>query len=124
MEVSKHVFGHKDSRGEIFDILQNVEISAVTLVSFVKNSVRGNHFHKKTTQWNYVHSGEIEFVVKINDLITRGVLKQGDLLRIDPNEVHAMKAGEDSIIYVFTLGPRGGKEYESDTYRIETGLLL
>ena len=124
MEVSKHVFGHKDSRGEIFDILQNVEISAVTLVSFVKNAVRGNHFHKKTTQWNYVHSGEIEFAVKINDSITRGVLQEGELLRIDPNEIHAMKAAADSIIYVFTLGPRGCKEYESDTYRIEVGLLL
>ena len=78
----------------------------------------------KTTQWNYVHSGEIEFIVKINDSITRGVLQEGELLRIDPNEIHAMKATADSIIYVFTLGPRGGKEYESDTYRIKVGLLL
>jgi hypothetical protein len=35
-----------------------------------------------------------------------------------PNERHAWIAIEDSLVVVMTRGPRGGKEYESDTFRL------
>jgi quercetin dioxygenase-like cupin family protein len=123
MEISRHTLGHEDSRGMILDILQNEQISAVTLVTFKEGAVRGNHFHEKTTQWNYIQDGEIEFRIKNQEVVSKGILRQGDLLRIDPNEIHAMKAKSESVIYVFTLGPRGGKEYETDTFRVEEKIL-
>ena len=37
-------------------------------------------------------------------------------------EHHAVHALEDSVFMVFTRGPRGGDDYESDTFRLETPL--
>jgi quercetin dioxygenase-like cupin family protein len=42
----------------------------------------------------------------------------GDLLESPPNERHALHAEEDSVLMIITRGPRGGKGYEDDTFRI------
>ena len=46
-----------------------------------------------------------------------------DLIKIETKEHHAIKALSYSEILVFTKGPRGGKEYESDTYRLKKNLI-
>ena len=40
-----------------------------------------------------------------------------------PMEKHALVGLEDSEMLVFTEGPRGGKEYESDTFRLDNPLV-
>jgi quercetin dioxygenase-like cupin family protein len=47
----------------------------------------------------------------------------GDLVATGPNERHALQGIEESTLMVFTRGPRGGKEYESDTFRLEVPLI-
>ena len=49
----------KDKRGEIIDIIDNEKINSVTIITFSKGAIRGNHYHKKTIQWNYVLDGEV-----------------------------------------------------------------
>jgi hypothetical protein len=45
----------------------------------------------------------------------------GDLITSEPNEIHTLQfLDEDSECVVFTEGPRGGVDYESDTYRVES----
>ncbi len=113
-----------DARGEIVDLLENENINAVTLITFRKGAVRGNHFHKHTTQWNYVISGCIRLVSQVPGSPTcEVVMRPGDLAATGPDEHHALEAREDSVLMVFTKGPRGGKEYESDTYRLEVPLI-
>jgi quercetin dioxygenase-like cupin family protein len=113
-----------DDRGRITDMLQNVEINAVTFITFRKDAVRGNHYHKATTQWNYVTSGKILLRTSIPGEGSRDtVMGKGDFVVTVPNERHALLALEDSELLVFTQGPRGGKEYESDTFRDETPLI-
>lgn len=51
------------------------------------------------------------------------ILKKGGFTLVDKNEKHALQALEDSELMVFTKGPRGGKEYETDTYRLEVPLI-
>jgi hypothetical protein len=46
------------------------------------------------------------------------ILERGDLALTAPLERHAMIALEDSEFLVFTRGPRGGEDYEKDTYRL------
>jgi hypothetical protein len=46
----------------------------------------------------------------------------GDLLKTEALEKHSLKTLEDSIFYVFTKGPRGGENYENDTYRLDKPL--
>jgi hypothetical protein len=50
-------------------------------------------------------------------------MEPGDLIRTDAGEHHAICALEDALFFVFTRGPRGGENYESDTFRLETPLI-
>ena len=51
------------------------------------------------------------------------VMKKGDLIVTYPNEAHALQGVTEAELLVFTKGPRGGKEYESDTFRLNDPLI-
>jgi quercetin dioxygenase-like cupin family protein len=110
----------KDRRGKIIDLIEGEKINAITLITIKKGAIRGNHYHKKTWQWNYIVSGKIRLVTKMsNKKIKKTLLNPGDLALTLPGELHAFIGIEDCKFLVFTKGPRGGKEYESDTCRLE-----
>ena len=46
----------------------------------------------------------------------------GDFVMTVPNENHALTAVEQSELLVLTKGPRGGDNYENDTFRLATPL--
>ena len=123
MNKIKGKINHKDKRGIISDLIEKEKINSITYISFYKNKIRANHYHKKTTQWNYVISGKVLFVSRINNKIKKIVGKKNDLIKIETREHHAIKSLEYSEILVFTKGPRGGKEFESDTYRLKDNLV-
>lgn len=113
-----------DDRGDIIDLIENEEINAITLVTFKKNAVRANHYHKETTQWNYLMMGKIKLVTQLpGEEVVETIMVPGDFTVTRPNDRHALLAIEDSEVMVFTKGPRGGKEYESDTFRLNVPLI-
>ena len=59
MQKIKLKYNHKDNRGYIKDLLENKKINSITLISQKRGKIRGNHFHKKTIQWNYLLKGKI-----------------------------------------------------------------
>jgi quercetin dioxygenase-like cupin family protein len=112
-----------DDRGEIVDLLENESINAITIVTFTAGAVRGNHYHKHTTQWNYLMTGKIKLVSQVpGEPVTETVMTPGDFVVTEPNVRHALVGLEASSLMVFTKGPRGGKEYERDTFRLDTPL--
>jgi quercetin dioxygenase-like cupin family protein len=114
----------EDARGKITDLIENETINAVTLITFRKGAARGNHYHEKTTQWNYLLSGKIKLVTQIPDKeVTETIMEPGDFTMTVPNERHTLFAIEDAELMVFTKGPRGGKEYENDTFRLDKLLI-
>lgn len=115
---------HEDDRGIITDLIEDQIINAVTYITINADSVRGNHYHKETTQWNYITKGKIKVVAQIgNEPVKEIILGKGDLSVTFPMEKHAFVGLEDSEMLVFTKGPRGGKEYETDTFRLEIPLV-
>ncbi len=113
----------RDDRGKIIDLVENENINAITTVTMKKGAVRGNHYHKFTTQWNYLMSGKVELISRFEESDKEKiVMAKGDLVVTFPDEQHVMVAVEDSELIVFTKGPRGGSEYESDTFRLEKSL--
>jgi len=110
---------HSDDRGDIVDVLYKEPTDHVGIVTFTVDAVRGNHFHKETTQTNYMISGKVEY----HSMFVSGgfhqtcVMEAGDMTVSKPNEIHAFKALEPAVMLVMSRGPRGGKDYESDTYR-------
>lgn len=125
MEKIKLVPSFVDQRGMIIDLLENENINAITAITFVAGAVRANHYHKQTTQWNYVMSGSIKLLSHApGEPVIETVLRQGEFAVTPPNVAHALVALEDASLMVFTKGPRGGKEYESDTYRLDQPLAV
>lgn len=124
MNIIDTIINHNDDRGIIIDLVENQNINAITYISFYAGAVRANHYHKKTTQWNYVLRGRIKLVTQFEDgPICELILNKGDLVVTVPMEKHALVGIEQSEMLVFTEGPRGGKEYESDTFRLEQPLI-
>ena len=125
MKIIKIRSAFEDERGRIVDILENEIIEHVNLISFKKGAIRGNHYHKKSAHYNFVLSGALKLLTKApgQSLKTR-VVAVGDLVFISPKERHTLIAVEDSEVLVLTRGPRGGKNYEKDTYRLSFDELL
>ena len=124
MKVTNKKCAFEDERGEITDILENEVIEYVTLITSKKGAVRGNHYHKESVQYTFVLKGCLKLVTQIDEgEIETAIIKAGDLVFTPPAEKHALIALEDSEFLVFTRGPRGGKNYEKDTYRLTEKLI-
>ena len=57
--ITKKKINQKDKRGFILDIFVGKPKDHCTLVSFETNSVRGNHFHKKSVQYSFILEGKL-----------------------------------------------------------------
>jgi len=109
---------HEDGRGVIQDLLVT-PLDAVTEIRTRKGAIRGNHVHRATTQWTYVVSGLLRVVTQRNGGPLRDrVYGPGDMACEHPGVTHAWEALEDTVVLVFTKGPRSGTAYESDTFRL------
>lgn len=108
-----------DERGIITDIVSRTEIDSVTVITCTPGAKRGNHYHKESVQFTYVMSGRLKSWTQMPDgPVEMTEVVAGDLLETPPHERHAFEAIEHSVLLVLTRGPRGGKDYESDTFRV------
>ena len=117
---------HEDSRGSIVDIFYKKNINHIAVVKSHKGSIRGNHYHKETTQHMLIIKGSLEYWFTSLEATEEPkfiLLKEGDFVSTPPNEVHALKIVEDNEFIVFTEGVRGGKDYESDTFRLNSSII-
>ena len=114
----------KDDRGIITDIFYKENIEHVAQIDSEPNVIRGNHYHKETTQHMLMISGSMEYWYKNvgSDEEPKVVyLKKGDLVSTPPLEIHTLKIGDDGNSFiVFSSGLRGGKDYEADTFRVDS----
>jgi quercetin dioxygenase-like cupin family protein len=116
-----------DERGIIKDIFYSTDINHACLITNAPNAVRGNHYHKLTTQYTYVLTGTLYYYSKPYGSKKPAecyVASKGDVIISEPNEVHAMQAGDTGCTFIaFAAGPRGGKDYESDTYKLKNSIV-
>lgn len=121
-EVTKILPAYEDDRGKIIDIVDGEEFVHAGIVTFKPGAIRGNHYHKKTEQVNYILKGKVRYLSK--DLSKKGskvkelTLVQGDMTVNPPLEWHAQEAIEESEMLFFTKKMRGGGEYEDDVFRV------
>ena len=109
-----------DDRGFIQDLACNTQINTVTQIYSRPGTIRAEHYHKLTEQYNYVAMGSLILAVRpdFDAPVTYTNFKQGDFFLIEKSEHHAIKFLNESLLLVLTIGPRGGKDYETDTYRL------
>ena len=117
--IEKLMSVHSDERGTITDLL-NKEIGHVGMITTTKGTVRGNHYHMRSTQYSYILSGKFQVVIaELHDLIKTEtvVLEAGDLITIQPYVVHSFKALEDAVMIDMISESREGKNYENDVIK-------
>ena len=124
MQIQRVPVSFEDGRGQIIDILKNEVVEYATIITSRKGAVRGNHFHKDTYQHLYVLDGKLRVVVQMpGEQPQEAILEQGDIVVNVPLERHAFQAIEDTTFLVLTRGPRGGENYETDTFRLDIPLI-
>jgi quercetin dioxygenase-like cupin family protein len=106
----------------IADIFYKENFQHAAFIESKPNVIRGNHYHKYTTQHMIITKGSLQYWYKnynSKDDVKMIELKKGDLVTTPPLEVHALKIGPDGNEFiVFTEGLRGGLDYEKDTFRV------
>lgn len=123
MKLIKFKPDFKDNRGSITDIFYDETINHVTHIKTTDiSSIRGNHYHKQTTQAMYITKGSLRYwYKKLDEIESKNIIvKEGELVVTEPNEVHAITFEEENEFIVFSWGLRGGKDYEIDTFRVES----
>ena len=85
---------HRDSRGSIWDIV-DAKFRHMTIVISKRGAVRGNHYHKRTTQHTYVVSGKALWYTqerrpKPGPIRVKRV-EAGDLIITPPWQAHSMR---------------------------------
>jgi dTDP-4-dehydrorhamnose 3,5-epimerase-like enzyme len=121
-----------DSRGKIIDIFSKKNFEHCSIVTFKKNSIRGNHFHKKSIQSAYIINGifrvlsvKVDNKFKYNPENVESIrAKIGDYITHYKSEAHTYKClSKKGSLIVFTLGVRGGQQYEADTFKLKRKLI-
>ena len=116
-----------DKRGYIQDIFVKSPKDHCSIVTFNKNALRGNHYHKKTTQYTFILSGILIFyyckISKKTGLIIskikKKLIKKNTLIIHPPYEFHSFLAKKKTVALAFACGKRGGEFYEHDTVRVK-----
>ncbi|MBX4211059.1 hypothetical protein KW783_03765 [Candidatus Parcubacteria bacterium] len=115
---------HTDARGAIADIFYNQPMDHVAIINSKPGVLRGNHYHKETTQHMLITKGSLEYWHKdvgSKEPAKMVVAREGDLVSTPPLEIHALVILKDGNQFiVFSEGKRGGKDYESDTFRVDS----
>ena len=111
-----------DNRGYIADIFYKHPIDHVAVIETIPRSIRGNHYHKQSTQHILVTKGSLEYwyrSLESREAPRCVVLREYDLVTTPPGEVHALRMLEANQFVVFSEGLRGGQDYEADTFRTD-----
>jgi len=115
---------HEDDRGTIQDIFYKSEIKHVAIIVSKPNAIRGNHYHKDSIQHILITKGSLEYWYKKLDSDEKSqsiIIREGDMITTQPYEIHALKILENGCEFIaFSEGLRGGKDYEKDTFRVES----
>ena len=114
-----------DSRGTITDLVNDVPIHSVAIVTSLKGAIRGNKYQRRADKYIYVMHGAMEWFYRDaeNEEVKRTVFATGEFLLIPSGEHHAMRFIEDTVLMEFTTESRTGTGYEDDTVRLEHSLI-
>jgi quercetin dioxygenase-like cupin family protein len=111
---------YEDKRGKITDLL-NEKINHVGYITTKKGETRGKHYHRESIQYSYILSGKFEVLLAKPDKLSeieKIILNKGELITINPNNIHTFTALEDAEMIDMISLSREGTGYETDVVRV------
>lgn len=114
----------EDSRGTIRDIYVNKPFEHCVIIHSTPGGIRGNHYHERSLQCDFMVKGSMKVFSRKagSDIIEESISSEGEWIEWEKGEAHEFIAIDDVVFLSFVNGPRGGDEYESDTYHLKTPL--
>ena len=87
-------FSHEDNRGSLTGIINEGTWKESNFITSKAGAIRGNHFHKETTELFFIVEGEIK--VNLQDIQKperqeEHLFKKGDIFLIYPNTLHTFE---------------------------------
>ena len=115
------VDSHDDIRGSI-QLLTNLPLSNVSLISSERDTVRSNHYH--VTDWHYIFVIEGEFTYYFKEVGSERkpehfLVGKNQMVWTPPMEIHATVFHQRSLILALSKNPRDQKSYENDVRRVK-----
>ena len=124
MKREKRKIDFKDKRGSIMDIIVGRPFAHCGIIYCNKGAVRGNHYHKYSVQSDFILFGKMQVFgrKKGRKKVENFLVSQNDVTHWEKGEAHEFVALEKCAFISFVKGPRGGNNYEKDTYRLKIPL--
>lgn len=119
----KHLSAIKDERGWLVEILKNGDVSGTfgqiyTTVAY-PGKVKGNHYHKKKTEWAHVVRGRAKMAfldVETGDSSEMIVDDNTTVIKIPPMIAHGFKNTGSETLYVMIYSDKVYDRENSDSY--------
>lgn len=109
-----------EDRGKI-QMLVDFNIGSSLVITSIKDSTRGNHYHKEDDHYAYLAEGKIEYYYRpagSSEPPEKLIIQPGQMFYTPSMVEHTMKFLEDSTFYVFAKRHRDQDDYESDIVRV------
>lgn len=87
----------EDERGSLTQLV-HAGYGQVNVVTSKAGVLRGNHYHKRSSEAFYVVSGRVEVTLTRESEKEKTVFKCGDFFQITPYTVHSMFYPEDTVL--------------------------
>lgn len=119
----KHTYS--DDRGFIAPLVDedNFKVKNVLYLFSKAGAIRGNHYHKKESYWEYCIKGSFRYVEKDikkpHSKLKSIIVHDGEMIYSPAGIAHAMEILEDTISLAITSRSRKQKSYEADLVRIK-----
>ncbi|KUO49057.1 MAG: hypothetical protein APF76_10545 [Desulfitibacter sp. BRH_c19] len=117
---------YEDKRGILKKIIMksqiqdSSQIEEVYLLYSHQNSVRGNHYHKKTSEYFTVVSGKAQVALKdLSKEVSEGFYISANdniVLRVPPYMIHAFKNEDNDPLIILVVSSKEYSEFDTDTY--------
>jgi len=123
IKMLKRYFTHKDDRGCLEGIINFGEWKELNIITSSFNTIRGNHYHKETTEIFIILDGEIKVVAqkvvgkKLVGEPFEEIVKAGDVFMIEPMINHTFYLLKDSRWMNLLSEPMARNN--SDIHRLE-----
>lgn len=97
IDFPKVDFTHEDSRGSLNQLVHD-GYKQVNVITSVKGSLRGRHYHRLNTELFYVISGKFKLIVWSGNLKEEYLMGPKSFFTIPPNVVHSFEFEEDTLL--------------------------
>lgn len=90
-------FTFSDDRGALTQLV-HTGYTQINVVTSKAGTLRGNHYHKQSTEAFYIISGAVNVILSRENKEEKAAFQSGDFFQIEPGTVHSMLYTEDTTL--------------------------